>query len=81
MKSNTLGNILYDNFIISIPQLMDICSIYAHENFEEVKQLIKHVINIQPKYICDIEKSIPFISKVRFIYRITNNNLLYATFP
>lgn len=64
MKSSTLGNIIYDNFVISIPQLMEICLIYAHENFKEVKDLIKRVLDIQPKYISDIEKSTPFISKV-----------------
>lgn len=65
MRSSTLGNILYDNFVISIPQLMEISSIYSHENFKEVSQLITRVLEAQPKYIYDIEKSTRFIGEVR----------------
>jgi hypothetical protein len=64
MKSSTLGNILYDKFIISFPQLMEISLIYGNDNFKEVMEIINRVLEIQPKYMADVKKSSAFICEV-----------------
>uniref|UniRef100_A0A1B6LZ56 CUE domain-containing protein n=1 Tax=Graphocephala atropunctata TaxID=36148 RepID=A0A1B6LZ56_9HEMI len=64
MKKTTLGSILYNHFIISLPQLMEVSVIYANDNFKDVTELIDRVIEAQPKYINDIAKSAPFIFEV-----------------
>lgn len=64
MKSATLGSIIYNNFIVSLPQLMEICLIYANDNFKEVFDLANKIIELQSKYIDDIEKSTSFICEV-----------------
>lgn len=64
MKRTTLGSILYNNFIVSLPQLMEICLIYANDNFKEVVDLVNNIIEMQSKYVDDIEKSTSFICEV-----------------
>ncbi|XP_054269599.1 activating signal cointegrator 1 complex subunit 2 [Macrosteles quadrilineatus] len=64
MKPSTLGKILYDNFVISFPQLMEISLIYVNDNFKEVSALINRVLKIQPKYMNDIKKSSAFMCEV-----------------
>ncbi|KAG8298215.1 Activating signal cointegrator 1 complex subunit 2 [Homalodisca vitripennis] len=64
MKKTTLGSILYNNFIISLPQLMEVSVIYASDNFKDVTELIDRVFEAQPKYMNDLEKSVPFICEV-----------------
>lgn len=66
MKRTTLGSILYDNFIVSLPQLMEICLIYANDNFKEVVDLVNNIIEMQSKYVDDIEKSTSFICEVSY---------------
>ena len=48
------GDILYENYIFDLPKILDICSIYHHDNPEMVKKIIKNIFLHQPKYLDDV---------------------------
>lgn len=49
---------LYENWILDIPKLFDICSIYGIDNPEITKLLLEKVFDLQPKYLEDLENTI-----------------------
>jgi activating signal cointegrator complex subunit 2 len=59
------GKMIYDNYVFTIPMILDICMFYGRDNRVQVLQIIDTVFQTQPKYKEDLEKSVPFICKVR----------------
>jgi activating signal cointegrator complex subunit 2 len=59
------GNLIYDNYVFTIPMILDISMLYGRENRAQVLQIIDTVFQVQPKYQEDLEKSVHFICKVR----------------
>jgi hypothetical protein len=48
------GALLYDNWLLDIPKLLDLCSLYAHSNPTPLRQLLTNVFELQPKYLDDL---------------------------
>jgi len=59
------GRLIYDNYVFTIPLILDICILYGRDNRVQVLQIIDTVFQTQPKYKEDLEKAVPFICKVR----------------
>lgn len=64
MREKTLGNILYDNYLITVPILFDMCVVYGKDNQHEVSQIVHKIFRVQPLYEDDLNKSIDFMPKV-----------------
>ncbi|XP_021932791.1 activating signal cointegrator 1 complex subunit 2 isoform X2 [Zootermopsis nevadensis] len=59
-----LGKLIYDNYVFTIPIILDICMFYGRENRTQVLHIIDTVFEIQPNYQEDLKKSVPFVCKV-----------------
>lgn len=66
MNHPFLGNLLYDNYIFTIPIIFDLCQLYARENAKVVEKIIHSVFNLQPMYNDDLQKSVPYLIKVTY---------------
>ena len=58
--------LIYDNYVFTVPMFLDICMFYGRENRARVHKIISDVVSIQPKYMEDLKKSVPFVIKVRY---------------
>jgi activating signal cointegrator complex subunit 2 len=56
---------IYDNYVFTIPFIMDICMFYGKDNRTQVLQIIDTVFRTQPRYKEDLERAVPFICEVR----------------
>jgi activating signal cointegrator complex subunit 2 len=59
------GNLLYDNYIFTIPIIFDLCQLYGRDNAKVIKKLIQSVFSLQSMYLDDLQKSVPCLIKVR----------------
>jgi len=64
MSSSFLGNLLYDNYIFTIPIVFDLCQLYGRENAKVTKKIVQNLFSIQPMYNDDLQKSVPCLIKV-----------------
>jgi hypothetical protein len=53
------GSLLYDNWLLDIPKLLDVCSLYAHTNPTPLKTLLSSVFQLQPQYLDDLNGTPP----------------------
>lgn len=58
------GNLLYDNFIFTVPIILDLCQHYGRENKKTVDKLLKSLFTLQPLYMDDFEKAVKFLLRV-----------------
>jgi activating signal cointegrator complex subunit 2 len=65
MSPEYFGNLIYDNYVFTIPMILDICMFYGRDNRAQVLKIIDTVFQAQSKYLEDLEKSVSFICKVR----------------
>lgn len=63
MSSPFLGNLLYDNYIFTIPIIFDLCQLYGRENAKVTKRIVHGVFTVQPMYSDDLQKSVPCLIK------------------
>ncbi|KAL0102701.1 hypothetical protein PUN28_018189 [Cardiocondyla obscurior] len=63
MSNMFFGNLLYDNYIFTIPIILDLCQLYGRENAKVVEKIIYSVFNLQPMYNDDLQKSVPCLIK------------------
>lgn len=61
MPKEKHAEILYGNFLISVPMLFDLISLYGHSNKDIVQKIFTTIIKIEPKYANDIKAGIKFI--------------------
>jgi len=67
MNRPFLGNLLYDNYMFTIPIIFDLCQLYGRENPKVVEKIIDSVFSLQPMYNDDLQKSVPCLIKVMYI--------------
>jgi len=67
MNRPFLGNLLYDNYIFTIPIIFDLCQLYSRENAKVLEKIVHSVFNLQPMYNDDLQKSVPCLIKVIYI--------------
>lgn len=58
-----LGDILYSNFLISIPMIFDMLVTYGTENRQTLSWIIHKVLSLQPKYLKDLGGGLHYIGK------------------
>lgn len=68
MNRPFLGNLLYDNYIFTIPIIFDLCQLYGRENAKVVEKIVHSVFSLQPMYNDDLQKSVPCLIKVTYNY-------------
>lgn len=62
--STVFGSILYDNFILDIPKIIDLCSLFGPSNEKLLVKMVENVFKHQPQYLGDVEAAVPPLSKV-----------------
>lgn len=67
MTSHYMWSLLYNNNIINISMLFDICSIYGQSYKKELETMFKELFLCQKSYTDNLKNSIQFIIKVRYI--------------
>ncbi|XP_029169815.1 activating signal cointegrator 1 complex subunit 2 [Nylanderia fulva] len=58
-----LGNLLYDNYIFTIPIIFDLCQLYGRENTKVIEKIIFSIFTLQPMYNDDLKKSVTCLIK------------------
>lgn len=66
MNCPFFGNLLYDNYIFTIPIIFDLCQLYGRENTKVIEQIVHKIFSLQPLYNDDLEKSVPCLIKVMY---------------
>jgi len=52
--SDYYANMIYDKFIMDVPKLLDICSLFPDCNKEITKKMVANIFKVQPKYSDDL---------------------------
>lgn len=58
------SDLLYNNTIISLPILFDICVVFGNHNKDEVNHIISNIFSIQPLYKDDLDSSVQHLKNV-----------------
>ncbi|XP_053661190.1 activating signal cointegrator 1 complex subunit 2 [Anopheles marshallii] len=61
MEPEFYGKLVYKHFIITVPFLFDLISIYSRDNIAEISRIIEFILNLQPKYIQDLKQGISYL--------------------
>ncbi|KAL0268218.1 UNVERIFIED_CONTAM: hypothetical protein PYX00_010244 [Menopon gallinae] len=64
-----LGTLLYENYVFTVPILLDICLIYGMENRQLVVNMLDNVISVAPQYLDDFKEVVPHFVHVFSIVR------------
>ena len=65
LTPSIFADILYDNFILDLPKIIDLCVLFGGANHQLIVKMVDNVFRHQPKYLNDVEVAIPSIVKVR----------------
>ncbi|XP_020290322.1 activating signal cointegrator 1 complex subunit 2 isoform X2 [Pseudomyrmex gracilis] len=80
MNNAFLGNLLYDNYIFTIPIIFDLCQLYGRENAKVMQKILQCLFDLQPMYNDDLQKSVPcLISALENVERRFDNSSIYGT--
>lgn len=63
MNRPFLGNLLYDNYIYTVPIIFDLCQLYGRENTKVIEKIIHSIFTLQPMYNDDLKKSVTCLIK------------------
>ncbi|XP_066597919.1 activating signal cointegrator 1 complex subunit 2 [Prorops nasuta] len=61
MEKEYLGNLLYNNFIFTVPIIFDLCQLYGRENGKTIEKILQSLFTLQPLYCNDLKRSVPCI--------------------
>lgn len=64
LTPSAFGVILYDNFILDIPKIIDMCTLFGTSNSQVVAKMVENVFKHQPNYLDDVRTAMPALSKV-----------------
>nr|XP_026495747.1 activating signal cointegrator 1 complex subunit 2 [Vanessa tameamea] len=78
MSKEYLADLIYDNFIFTIPVLWDLCLTYGADNSKHISHLMNAVFSIQPKYQNDVVQALIFVQEA-FKYIILQVNKDYES--
>ena len=59
------GEILYENFILDMPKIMDLCVLYGAANGPLVSKMIANIFTEQPRYLDDLATVVPTVLQVK----------------
>ncbi|XP_070491791.1 activating signal cointegrator 1 complex subunit 2 [Chironomus tepperi] len=60
MTKEKQAELIYGNYVISVPMLFDIVALYGYNNRELVQKIVTTVLKIEPKYSNDLKTGIKF---------------------
>nr|CAD7578720.1 unnamed protein product [Timema californicum] len=63
MSPELLGDLLYKNYILTIPTLLDMCLLYGRDCQSDVADIISAIFIVQPAYFDDLQATVAFIIK------------------
>ncbi|XP_045451438.1 activating signal cointegrator 1 complex subunit 2 [Melitaea cinxia] len=78
MTKEYMADLIYDNFIFTIPILWDLCLIYGADNPKHISHLMNAVFTLQPKYYNDAVQALIFVQEA-FKYIILQVNKDYES--
>ncbi|CAK9817080.1 Activating signal cointegrator 1 complex subunit 2 [Anthophora quadrimaculata] len=55
------GNLLYENYIFTVPIIFDLCQLYGRENRKIVEKIFSCLFTLEPRYKDDLQKAVPCI--------------------
>lgn len=58
------AKLMYNNYIFTIPILMDLCQQYGRDNKKTIQKILNCVFTIQPLYKDDLSKAVTFLVQV-----------------
>uniref|UniRef100_A0A182NLT1 CUE domain-containing protein n=1 Tax=Anopheles dirus TaxID=7168 RepID=A0A182NLT1_9DIPT len=61
MDAEFYGNLIYTNFIITVPFLFDMISIYGRDNDEQISNILEAILKLQPKYNQDLKQGLSYL--------------------
>lgn len=61
MSKEKQAEIIYKNFIISIPMIFDCLTLYGYSNKNLMQKVIETLLKIEPKYSADLKMGVKFI--------------------
>lgn len=64
MTKEFMADLIYNNFIFTIPVLWDLCLTYGADNSRHMSKLMETVFTIQPKYQSDAIQALVFVQEV-----------------
>ncbi|XP_017787994.1 PREDICTED: activating signal cointegrator 1 complex subunit 2 [Habropoda laboriosa] len=59
MSQPFFGNLLYENYIFTVPIIFDLCQLYGRENEKIMKKILNCLFTLEPQYNNDLEKAVP----------------------
>lgn len=61
MTKEKQAEILYDNFIVSIPMIFDLIALYGYSNKDLMQKFIDTLVKIEPRYMSDLKAGMKII--------------------
>lgn len=77
MSHDVHGRYLYEQFLLTVPMMLDICQIYGRENGEVVERIISTAIKLQPAYNDDLAMTVAFLTQVQIHIEILTKILFF----
>ncbi|XP_072944768.1 activating signal cointegrator 1 complex subunit 2 [Epargyreus clarus] len=75
MSKEYMGELLYNNFVFTIPVIWDTCLAYGADNLRHVSRLLDAVFALQPRYERDAEYALGFVNEAfKYIILQVNND-------
>lgn len=59
MSMDYFGNLLYENYVFTIPIIFDLCQLYGRENEKVVTHIIRNLFTLEPRYNNDLQRAVP----------------------
>ncbi|XP_012139377.1 activating signal cointegrator 1 complex subunit 2 isoform X2 [Megachile rotundata] len=75
MSCPFLGNLLYENYIFTVPIILDLCQLYGRENDKVIRKILNCLFTLEPRYNNDLQKAVPcFIEALENVERKFGNS-------
>ncbi|XP_011297474.1 activating signal cointegrator 1 complex subunit 2 [Fopius arisanus] len=64
MEKDYHGKIIYDNYLITVPIMWDMCQLYGRNNEKVVEKILSSAIKLNPSYSKDFKQAVDFLIEV-----------------
>ena len=64
MEPEFYGKLVYKHFIVTVPFLFDLISVYSRDNDAQIARILDTVLQLQPKYIQDLKHGLSYLLNV-----------------
>uniref|UniRef100_A0A182UVX2 CUE domain-containing protein n=1 Tax=Anopheles merus TaxID=30066 RepID=A0A182UVX2_ANOME len=61
MEPEFYGKLVYKHFIVTVPFLFDLISVYSRDNDAQIARILDTVLQLQPKYIQDLKHGLSYL--------------------